>query len=219
MSSKKVETNLWYQMSVHEVLKALETNEKHGLSGELVEKRLKTSGKNVLSEGKRATWIDKIVGELKNPLTFILLAAGIVTTLLGEYVDSTVIFIALLINIAISMYQEGRADNAFERLRGSQERFATVIRSGAKERVSAEAVTLGDLVVLDTGTNIPADVRIISSNNLEVNESPLTGEWIDVAKQTEPYETVIPFVEQRNMGFMGTLITGGSGLGDRKSVV
>ena len=200
-------------MSTSAVLAYLKTDAEKGLNADDAQKQLERIGRNTLTEGKRTTFIDRIVGELKNPLTFILLIAGILTTLLGEYVDSTVIFIALIINIAISLYQEGRADSAFERLRNSQEKFATVVRGGAKERIPAELVTLGDIVLLETGMNIPGDVRIITSNNLEVNESPLTGEWIDVQKTTLPYDTVLPFVEQRNMGFMGTLITGGSGVG------
>jgi Ca2+-transporting ATPase len=213
MLPKKYESQLWYQMCVKEVLDTLETHEKNGLSSSVAEKRLEQIGHNALKEGKRATMIDRIVSELKNPLTFILLCAGIVTTLLGEYVDSTVIFIALIINIAISLYQEGRADNAFLRLRNSQEKFATIIRDGKKERVDAEMITMGDIVFLEAGMNIPADLRIIEANNLEVNESPLSGEWIDVMKQTLAHESVIPFTEQRNMGFMGTFISGGSGLG------
>ncbi len=200
-------------MEVDAVAKHLHTDIKDGLSESAAAKQLRLLGENVLSEGKRATFIDRIVGQLKNPLTFMLLCAGIITSLLGEYVDSTVIFIALIINVGITLYQEGRADNSFLRLRSSQEKFATVIRGGSKSKVSASKITTGDLVVLETGMNIPADVRIIETNNLEVNESPLTGEWIDVAKSTEPYATVVPYVEQRNMGFMGTFISSGSGLG------
>ncbi len=210
---KKFLPHEWYRMSETEVIQLLETNKKEGLSHREAKMRIEQLGKNTLSEGKKITWIDRVVGELRNPLAFILLCAGILTTLLGHYVDATVIFIALIINIAISLYQEGRADNAFFRLRNSQEKFATLLRDGNKERISAEAVTIGDIVFLETGMNIPADVRIIESNNLEVNESPLTGEWIDVAKVVTEYDTVIPFVEQKNMGFMGTFISGGTGLG------
>ncbi len=200
-------------MSEAEVLLQLETNKKEGLSHEEAKKRMEQIGENTLHEGKKVTWIDRVVGELRNPLAFILLCAGILTTILGHYVDATVIFIALIINIAISLYQEGRADNAFLRLRNAQEKFAVVLRGGNKERISAEAVTLGDIVFLEAGMNIPADVRILESNNIEVNESPLTGEWIDVSKITDAYTTLVPFVEQKNMGFMGTLISGGTGLG------
>lgn len=213
MTAKKQETHLWYQLPVDEVFEILETHAKNGLSTHIAEKGIIHFGRNVLTEEEKRTPIDRIVSELKNPLTFILLIAGIITTLLGHYVDSTIIFIALIINITISLYQEGRAGNAFERLRNSQQKFATVIRDGAKKLIPAEYVTVGDILVLETGMYIAADVRIFIANNLEINESPLTGEWIDVAKVTTPYDTVIPYTEQKNMGFMGTLISGGSGLG------
>ena len=213
MHETKSDGHEWYRMNGEAVAKILHTDLKDGLTTKAALSRLAEVGPNAFREEKRITPIDRIVGELKNPLTFILLCAGIVTTLLGQYVDSTVIFLALIINIAISLYQEGRASSAFERLRESQEKFATVVRNGMKERISAEDLTTGDLVVLETGVNVPADIRIISANNLDVNESPLTGEWIDVHKRTEAYDTVVPFVEQKNMVFMGTLVTGGSGMG------
>ncbi|KKU78768.1 MAG: ATPase [Parcubacteria group bacterium GW2011_GWA2_47_7] len=213
MVPKKFTSDAWYQLSVEKTLDQLESNKDTGLSKEEAAKRISQIGKNVLHEAVRQTMIDQIIGQLRSPLVFILLCAGIVTTLLGEYVDATVIFIALMLNIAISLYQEGRADKAFLRLRNSQEKFATVLRGGNKERISADGLTIGDIAVLETGMNIPADIRIIESINIEVNESPLTGEWIDVAKRTEPYDTLTPYAEQRNMGFMGSLISAGSGLG------
>jgi len=211
-TNKKLETN-WYLMSPHEVATALETNDKLGLGEQEAQKRLAKHGENSFSESPKRGIRDRIVDELKNPLTFILLLAGILTTILGHYVDSTVIFIALIINVAISLYQEGRASTAFERLRGSQEKFAVVIRDGSRQRIPAAQLTAGDLVFLEAGMNVPADIRIISSGNLDINESPLTGESFDVHKMFEKHETTLPFVEQRNMAFMGTLVTGGTGLG------
>lgn len=213
MHETKSEGHEWYRMEGEALEKVLHSSIRDGLTSKAALSRVVEVGPNAFASDKGVTPIDRIVGELKNPLTFILLCAGIVTTFLGEYVDSTVIFVALIINIAISLYQEGRADRAFLHLRQSQEKFAIVIRDGAKERISAESLVPGDVISLETGMNIPADVRIVKSSNLEVNESPLTGEWIDVEKMSEAYDTVIPLIEQRNMGFMGTLITAGSGMG------
>lgn len=202
----------YYQKTPGAVLDELDSHRDHGLSTALAEKLLARHGANVLSREKKASVIDRIVEELRSPLVFILLCAGIVTTLLHEYVDSTVIFIAVIINIAISLYQEGRSDQAFEKLRSSQEKFAVVIRDGKKSRIPAIALVPGDIIVLETGVNIPADARIIVSHDLEVNESPLTGEWIDVAKSDEVLETILPPSEQKNMLFMGTMVTSGSGV-------
>lgn len=199
----------WYRLSAEEVLKHFGVDPDIGLSEHAVRERQKAHGLNVLAEEKRDTWIDRIVNQLKSPLAFILLAAGIVTTLLAEYVDATIIFIALIINVAISLYQEGRASRAFERLKSSQEKFATVIRGGTKKRIAAAELVPGDMIVLETGMNVPADARIISGNNIEVNESALTGEWIAVAKHADVISSIVPAPEQKNMFFMGTLVVAG----------
>jgi Ca2+-transporting ATPase len=213
MHKQKIDSTEWYRMESADVVRALQSDLSTGLDAALVLTRQRTFGRNEFSSAKKVTFIDRIVGELKNPLTFMLLCAGILTTLLEEYVDASVIFIALMINIVISLYQEGRADRAFMRLRQSQAEWAVVLRARGKMRIPAVDLVPGDVIMLETGMHIPADVRILKSNSLEVNESPLTGEWVDVPKCTEQYNTLIPYVEQHNMGFMGTLITGGSGVG------
>src|SRR3989339_14681 len=201
-----------YQKTKEAVVSELHTHKDHGLSALTAKELLVHHGKNTLSRETKESIIDRIVEELRSPLVFILLCAGIVTTLLGEYVDSTVIFIAVIINIGISLYQEGRADQAFDKLRASQEKFAVVIRDGQKSRVSSDELVPGDIIVVETGVNIPADARVILAHNLEVNESPLTGEWIDVSKNDVVLETVLPPSEQKNMLFMGTMVTSGSGV-------
>ena len=173
----------WYRRPLQEVVNELGTDPVHGLTKNEARLRLLRFGPNILSQGSTKTAIERIVGELKSPLAFILLSAGIVTSLLGEYVDSTVIFLALIINIAISIYQEGRADHAFELLRDAQEKFAIVIREGEKQQIPSRAIVPGDLLVLDVGMSISADARLTVLQNFEVNESPLTGEWLDVAKE------------------------------------
>ena len=198
-------------MPSQEVATALGTNPLRGLTGNEARVRLSRHGPNVLSERGRKSLIERITLELKSPLAFILLLAGIVTSVLGEYVDSTVIFLALVINVAISLYQEGRADHAFGLLRDAQERFAVVIRDGEKQRVPACDIVKGDVLVLEAGMSVCADARLLDVHNLEVNESPLTGEWLDVAKEEKTLDTALPPTERKNMVFMGTLVSGGSG--------
>ena len=201
-----------YQKTREAILHEFDTHGEHGLDASAVKGLLLRHGKNVLSREKSGSVIDRIVQELRSPLVFILLCAGIVTTLLHEYIDSTVIFIAVIINIAISLYQEGRADQAFDKLRASQEKFAVVIRDRKKSRISSAELVPGDLIVVEPGVNIPADARIILAHNLEVNESPLTGEWVDVSKNDTVLKTMRPPSEQKNMLFMGTMVTSGSGI-------
>ncbi|MDO8521587.1 MAG: HAD-IC family P-type ATPase [bacterium] len=205
------EVKSWYRGPLHEVTKELGADLAMGLSANEARLRLERFGFNVLSPGVTRSLLERIAGELKSPLVFILLLAGITTSLLGEYVDSTVIFLALIINIAISLYQEGRADHAFERLRDAQEKFTVIIRGGEKKRVASAEIVPGDILVLEVGMSVSADARLTIAHNLEVNESPLTGEWLDVAKEEKVLDTALPPTEQKNMVFMGTLITGGSG--------
>lgn len=199
-----------YQFNLKELYTHLRSTE-HGLSSEDAALRLKQHGRNELSAVERESIIGKIVGELKSPLAFVLLCAGIVTTFIGEYVDSTVIFIALIINILISLYQQGRADKAFERLRSAQVVYANVFRDGARKEIPAVELVVGDIISVDTGANIPADARLVWESNLEVNESALTGEWIDIGKTTDDFPNIVPLSERKNMLWMGTLVTAGSG--------
>ncbi|HSE35006.1 MAG TPA: HAD-IC family P-type ATPase, partial [Candidatus Paceibacterota bacterium] len=203
----------WYQESPDAVLHALHVDHAKGLSGAEVAHRLGIDGRNVFREAVRETLIERVVNELKNPLAFILLIAGMVTTVMADYVDASVIFIALSINVAISLYQEGRADKAFERLRSSQVKRATVIRDGERRIVDASELVPGDIVVMETGGNVPADLRIIEAGNCAVNEAVLTGEWFEVEKFAEKIDRSVTITEQKNMLWMGTLVTGGSARG------
>lgn len=198
----------WYRLPREEVYEILRTGEE-GLSDDEAAARRAKLGANVLSDPKKTSFVDRIVDELKNPLAFVLLSAGIITTLIREYVDSTVIFIALIINVAISLYQQGRADRAFVRLRDSQEKYATVIRAGEKRRTLARELVPGDVIEIPSGMNVPADARIITATRCEVNESSLTGEWIDVTKEDVAYDRLLPLSERKNMLYMGTLVTSG----------
>ncbi|OGZ05298.1 MAG: hypothetical protein A2942_02155 [Candidatus Lloydbacteria bacterium RIFCSPLOWO2_01_FULL_50_20] len=202
----------WHQYSIDEILQQFGSDITQGLTGNEASVRLERHGSNTFSTLEHRTLAERVISSLKSPLVYILLSAGIFTIVLREYVDSTVIFLALVINIAISIYQEGRADQAFLKLHAAQEKFAVVVRNGQKERILAEKLVPGDLLVLETGMHVPADARIISASNLEVNESPLTGEWIEVGKHAKTLDGTLPQTEQKNMVFMGTLVVGGGGL-------
>lgn len=200
----------WSQYPIADIFAEWKSDATQGLSAAQAAFSLKQYGANIFLSLPSKSLLMRIVAQLKSPLVFILLSAGVLTILLGEYVDAIVIALALSINLAISLYQEGRADHAFLRLRDAQEKFAVVVRDGVKERIAAEGVVPGDILVLEVGVSVCADARLITTQNLEVNESPLTGEWLDVAKEAGEIHTTLPPTEQKNMVFMGTLVTGGS---------
>jgi Ca2+-transporting ATPase len=203
----------WECMSMDEVRRLLAVDTKTGLSAEEVARRQEIYGKNILSSSKKNTIFDKILSQFKNSLVIILLLAGVVTLLLHEYVDSLVIFIAVFINVVIGTLQEERADKAFEKLNASQERHALVIREGKRLNILAENIVPGDVIVLQGGYLIPADIRITEEKDLKVNEAALTGEWLAVSKSSEKVEQGTSIAEKTNMAWMGTLIESGYGTG------
>lgn len=203
----------WERFTHGELSRSLSTDLKKGLSPRDVASRQELHGKNLLKKARQRGIVDKIIKQFKNPLVIILLLAGIATLLLREFVDATVIFIALFINVAVGTAQEERASRAFEKLNQSQERFATVLRAGRKIVVPAEELVPGDVVEIKAGSHIPADMRLLSSKDLQVNEAVLTGEWASVEKHAAKLEKRRPLAEQVNMAWMGTLVVTGYGVG------
>ncbi len=207
------DTMHWYQLSIKEVEKKLNTNIKKGLTAAKVATRQKKYGKNIFESTKKETTSDRMVRQLKSPLVFILIVAGIGTFLLGEYVDTVVIFIAVTINVIIGVFQEKRASSAFEKLVESQEKHATVVREDKKLVINATELVPGDTIIIEAGMYVPADVRIVEENNLSINESALTGEWINVSKDSCVIEKDAHITEQFNMAWMGTLVSAGTAVG------
>jgi len=205
---------MWHATSIVDTLKMFKVEHVHGLSTEDVENRLKLYGKNILQKRRSLGFLGVVIKQFRGPLIVILLLAGVATVFLHEYLDSLVIFIALLINVIIGSFQERRASQAFEKLNQSQEKHATVIRDGAKVIVLAEELVVGDIVILEGGMYIPADLRLIESSELSVNEAILTGEWISVSKEaSQIHKEQAPLGERTNMAWMGTLVSSGYGQG------
>jgi len=204
---------LWPSLSKAEIKDTLATDFVRGLSMDVVLDRRSKYGKNTFQRLKKASLFKKVLKQLKNPLVTILLIAGLITLFLGEYVDTIVIFIAVAINILIGTLQEEKASKAFEKLNRSQQKFAAVIRDNKKFLVPAQDLVKGDLILMEAGNFVPADIRLIGTNNFEVNESALTGEWIAAPKSPEPVDRDKPLSEQSSMAWMGTLVASGNAKG------
>jgi len=203
----------WNTSETEGVLSYFGTDKKSGLKTEAIPSLLKQYGKNALSESEEHSWIHICLAQFKNPLVFILLLAGIATLFLKEYVDAIVIFIALIINVSIGTIQEERAGRAFEKLKNSQDEFANVIRDGRRFQINAEELVPGDLVVIEAGGSVPADVRLIETKDFSVNEAALTGEWVSVEKRAEDQTEEVALTEQFNMAWKGTLVVEGHATG------
>lgn len=203
----------WHSIKEEELLKKLGSS-REGLSSEEAQDKLSRHGENVLEERRRFSFIKNIWKQVKNPLALILVVAFAATLFLGENVDALVIFIALFVNIAIGVFQEGRASKAFEKLSSSQKKYATVLRNGEKEKIESRNIVPGDVIVIEQGDYVSADLRLLSSNELLVNEAVLTGESVSAEKDAnKDIEEDTALADRDNMAWMGTVVSGGYGIG------
>lgn len=191
---------------------SLETSLEKGLSHQEATQRLLRDGPNELKH-KPAFHLGRLfMRQCVSPLAVVLILAGLATLFLGEWVDAVVIAIALLINIALGMYQEGRASRVFDELTKALEHNATVMRDGEQRVVPRAELCVGDIVILEAGKTIPADVRLVEAFNLKINEAAFTGEWLPVKKHTDTDSVKEPR-EASNLGWGGTIVADGSGKG------
>lgn len=204
----------WYQQSVKEVSEALNTNVETGLTALEAKKRLEEFGPNELTHKKGPGLFQMFINQLKDYMIAILIIASIVSILVGEYTDSIIIIAIVIINAILGVSQEYRAEKALAALKKMSAPNAQVIRDGAALTVASSEVVPGDLVVLETGDYIPADVRLVKSINLKVEEAALTGESVPVDKHADAtLQGDIGLGDQINSGFMSTIITYGRGTG------
>ncbi|GAB3473705.1 cation-transporting P-type ATPase [Amycolatopsis cihanbeyliensis] len=197
----------------HEVVLLLETDQRRGLTEEQVAERLARFGPNTLPAAPGTGLLMRVLRQFHHPLIYVLLAASMITAGLGEYVDSAVIFGVVLINAIVGLVQESKAEAALEGLRSMVRTHARVIRGGRERAAPSEDLVPGDLVLLEAGDKVPADVRLTRVAELRVNESALTGESVPVTKDGKVLPESIPVADRRNMAYSGTLVTSGSGAG------
>lgn len=202
----------WHAHDSREVLKVL-GSAVDGLAQKEVDIRVGEYGTNTFTPQKSTPFIAKLMRELRGPLSIVLLGAFAVTVFLEEYIDAGVILVALCIAVAVSLFQEGKASRAFATLASSQALAATVFRDGARHEVDSSQLVPGDIVELQGGMQVPADMRLLRVKQLSINEAPLTGEWVAVKKTHESLSIGLPLPDQVNMAFGGTFVASGSGLG------
>ncbi len=203
---------MWYAVPTDEVLEELETGE-DGLSQREAEQRLEHHGPNRIRESERVSAWRILLDQFTSPLIYVLLAALVVTVTIQSWADVIVIGAVLVINSTIGFVQEYRAESAVQSLMEMVSPEATVIREAERRTIDAEQLVPGDLVEVRQGSIIPADVRLMEIESLQVNEAALTGESVPVDKLTSVIEDDehLPPAEQTNMGFMGTAVTSGNG--------
>jgi len=207
------EKKSWHSQSTDSVATELNTDIVAGLSSDDVANRQQKFGLNKLTEHQGAGPLKRFLMQCHQPLVYILLAAVFVTMALQEWVDSAVIFAVVLLNAMIGFVQESKALQAIGALSSSIKSTATVIRNGKRDTVAAEALVPGDLVVLQAGDKVSADMRLIKLRDLHIDESALTGESVPVEKATAEMPDKNQLGDRHNMAFSSTLVTYGNGVG------
>jgi Ca2+-transporting ATPase len=208
-SSTADKRRVWHHMSAEETARRLGVDLQAGLSAEEVRCRHAKYGPNSLTARvARREWI-RFLLQFHSPLLYILLVASVVTAVLGEWVDSSVIFAVVFLNALVGYFQEARAEKAISALAKMVVTTTTVRRAGRKESVLSETLVPGDIVLLESGDKVPADLRLFHVRSLQIDESALTGESVPVEKHRDALALGTILADRRNLAFAGTLVTYG----------
>lgn len=209
---KVMEQNSWHRLGAEELQKMFNVHPRTGLSGEDAAERRKQNGYNELSEGKTVSPFTLLLNQFKDFMVLVLMGATLVSGLLGEYLDAITIIAIILLNGALGFVQEFRAERSLRALKQLSAPSAKVLRGGNSEVIPAKMLVPGDIVLLESGDRIPADIRWLDCSSLYVEESALTGESLPVSKHSDVIRAEeIPLGDQKNLGFMGTMVTRGTG--------
>jgi Ca2+-transporting ATPase len=203
----------WHELRADEAVEILRTNPKTGLTDEEAAARFQQYGANLLTPPSARSPLVRFLLQFNQPLVYILLTAAAITALLQEWLDSAVIFGVVLVNAVVGFLQESKALRAIEALARSMTTEATLLRGGRKRQVNASELVPGDLVLLQAGDKVPADLRLVYVRGLQADESALTGESVPVSKEVSPLAAEASIGDRHNMAFSSTLITYGAGRG------
>ncbi|HSW36371.1 MAG TPA: HAD-IC family P-type ATPase, partial [Candidatus Limnocylindrales bacterium] len=204
----------WYKLAADEVLQSLSSC-RDGLATEDAAERLVRYGPNDLKEKKKRTVLMMFLGQFNDFLIIVLIAAAIMAGLAGSAKDAIVILAVVVLNAIIGFIQEHKAEKAMAALKKMAALTATVIRGGEPEQIRSALLVPGDIVLLDAGRVVPADMRLLETAQLQVEEAVLTGESVAVVKHVEPIliEGSLPLGDRKNMTYNGTIVVGGRGVG------
>jgi Ca2+-transporting ATPase len=212
--SKEEKPTDWHSLGSEQVLEKLETLAEKGLTENEAVRRLDTYGLNKLDEKAPPTFWQMLWEQFNNFVVIMLIAASIISAVLQDYVEAAAIMAIVILNAALGVFQQRRAEKALAALRRLAAPEALVIRDGSRVAVPAEQVVPGDVVLLETGNYVPADIRLLEAVNLRIEEAALTGESVPVLKDASTrLETDIPLGDRKNTAFMGTLVSYGRGRG------
>jgi len=202
----------WHSLDIETVFEKLDTSAE-GLSDKEAHKRLKKFGPNRLPEPKKRSAFIRFLLQFNDILIYVLIAAAIVTALLGHWVDTGVILGVVILNALIGFIQEGKAEDALEAIKKMLSPTAMVLRNGKQLTIPAEELVPGDVVLLQSGDRVPADLRLFRVKGLQIQEAALTGESLPVEKSIEPVAEESVVADRKSMAYSGTIVTHGQGAG------
>lgn len=203
----------WHQKKVDDILEQLQSSSQ-GLSSEESQRRLKEYGPNELKEKKKGTPLMMFLGQFKDFMILVLIAAAVISGIIGEPSDTIAIVVIVVVNAIIGFIQEYRAEKAMAALKKMAAPIATIIRDGRPANIPASELVPGDIAILEAGKLIPADIRLIEAAQLKIEEAALTGESIPIEKHTKVlHDEMLPLGDRKNMAYKGTMVSYGRGNG------
>ena len=203
----------WHAISADEVVKQLATSGENGLDAAEASVRLQNYGLNRLPEGKKRGPLMRFLAQFNNVLVYVLLAAGFTKLMLNLWVDAAIIFGVVALNALLGFIQEGKAEKALDSIRNMLSAEARTVRGGETRMIPAEQLVPGDVVILESGDRIPADLRLIDAKNLRTEEAALTGESVPADKGIDVVPANATVGDRENMAFSGTMIVAGRATG------
>jgi magnesium-transporting ATPase (P-type) len=209
---KKDDASLPHAAAWEDVARALDSGIQ-GLSSTEVARRLERYGPNQLPEARRPSALFRFVKQFHNVLIYVLIASAALTAALGHFVDTGVILAVVIANAFIGYFQEGRAEQAMEAIRSMLSPHTSVLRDGRRQMIASAEVVPGDVVLLEAGEKVPADLRLFEARALRVQEAVLTGESVPVEKEIAPVAPDAVLGDRSSMAYGGTLVAGGTGRG------
>lgn len=204
----------WHNLSISDVIEKLGASPQTGLSSEEAERRLNTYGPNKLKEAPPTTIWQMLWAQFNDFVIWLLIVAAIISALLGDWIEAAAIVAIVVLNAVLGVFQERRAEEELAALKEMASPEANVLRNGSRNNIAVQGLVPGDIVYLEAGNYIPADVRLIESANLRVDEAPLTGESVPTKKTAQlelPPDASLG--DRENLAFMGTVVTYGRGRG------
>ena len=203
----------WHALTIDEVLKRLTTSTEDGLAVGEASSRLQKYGPNRLPEGKKRGPLMRFISQFNNILVYVLLGAGFTKMMLGLWIDASIILGVVILNGLLGFIQEGKAEKALDSIRNMLSAEARTLRGGEARMIPAEQLVPGDIVLLESGDKVPADLRLADIKNLRTEEAALTGESVPADKSIDPGPEKATVGDRESMAFSGTMVVSGRATG------